>query len=189
MRAGPRTRTRTPRRASPTSTRSATTTTPAQSRWITGETLLIFPEEKLSRLRRLDCMQGELLWWRSARPRDDGAVGDCAGSRRLRDIAYIFPHAWCWGAFPDVLAKYPVIETPASQLFYHLNAIAQAFSMAELAGRSFFIDDSEWDRGKWTDHFQPLPDQRCAKPDLSAVKGCPRAARHWVGLPISSRCA
>ncbi|KAL8277047.1 hypothetical protein RQP46_010581 [Phenoliferia psychrophenolica] len=75
--------------------------------------------------------------------------------------------------------------TPGYGLFYHLNAIAQAYSMAELTQRTFFIDDSEWDRGRWTDHFQPLPDPGCRKPNVSLVHSCPRASRHWALDPMT----
>ncbi|KAM0749970.1 hypothetical protein T439DRAFT_43264 [Meredithblackwellia eburnea MCA 4105] len=77
------------------------------------------------------------------------------------------------------------ILTPGVGLFYHLNAIAQAYAFAFLDGRSFFIDDSEWDRGKWTDHFQPLPDQKCSPPSLDKMKGCPRGTRHWALDPMT----
>lgn len=67
-----------------------------------------------------------------------------------------------------------------AQLFFHLTAISQAYAFSILSHRAFFIVDENWDRGKWTDHFQLLPDQGCSLPKFEEMKGCPRGTRHWA---------
>lgn len=39
---------------------------------------------------------------------------------------------------------------------FHLNAITLAYALAKKDGRTFFINDGEWDRGHWLDHFLDL---------------------------------
>lgn len=57
---------------------------------------------------------------------------------------------------------------------------AQSYSIAKLTNRSFFIDDTLWDRGNWNDHFKELPSTGCKRPDAEFMKACPRGTRHWV---------
>ncbi|KAH8110708.1 hypothetical protein DFH11DRAFT_1730151 [Phellopilus nigrolimitatus] len=63
--------------------------------------------------------------------------------------------------------------------------------MAQAAGLAR-EDDSNWNRGKWTDHFQdvrplqPGPEPGCLPPPPEELVACPRTARHWV---INSRTA
>ncbi|KAI8990677.1 hypothetical protein BD414DRAFT_577403 [Trametes punicea] len=94
-------------------------------------------------------------------------------------------------------------------LMADLALMAQAAAFARERGRTFFVDDTHWNRGKWTDHFQkvhplepgPEPGCRPPPPEGKSIKAtihsslmpstielvaCPRTARHWV---ISSRTA
>ncbi|KAF8167535.1 hypothetical protein B0H34DRAFT_20508 [Crassisporium funariophilum] len=91
-----------------------------------------------------------------------------------------------------------------------LALLAQAAALARERNRTFFIDDTYWNRGKyaspqpsvhsaytvalprWTDHFedvrahQPGPEPGCKAPPAEELVACPRTARHWV---INSRTA
>lgn len=77
-------------------------------------------------------------------------------------------------------------------LFADLALLAQAAAMAHERNRTLLIDDSYWNRGKWTDYFrdirvtQPGPEPGCKAPPPEELVACPRTARHWV---ISSRTA
>ncbi|KAI0095105.1 hypothetical protein BDY19DRAFT_916313 [Irpex rosettiformis] len=73
-----------------------------------------------------------------------------------------------------------------------LALMAQAAAFARERNRTFFVDDTYWNRGKWTDHFQdvrarqPGPEPACRRPPPNELVACPRLARHWV---INSRTA
>ncbi|PPQ99506.1 hypothetical protein CVT24_005296 [Panaeolus cyanescens] len=75
-----------------------------------------------------------------------------------------------------------------------LALMAQAAALARERNRTFFVDDTYWDRGKWTYHFQdvtitqPGPQPGCQPPPPNELVACPRTARcvHWV---INSRTA
>ncbi|CDO73428.1 hypothetical protein BN946_scf185013.g62 [Trametes cinnabarina] len=72
-------------------------------------------------------------------------------------------------------------------LMADLALMAQAAAFARERGRTFFVDDTHWNRGKWTDHFQsvhalePGPEPGCRPPPPEELVACPRTARHWVG--------
>jgi len=73
-------------------------------------------------------------------------------------------------------------------LLADLALMAQAAGLARETNRTFFVDDTYWNRGRWTDHFQdirarqPGPDPGCRAPPPEELVACPRNARHWVGL-------
>ncbi|KAI0713158.1 hypothetical protein C8T65DRAFT_739028 [Cerioporus squamosus] len=73
-----------------------------------------------------------------------------------------------------------------------LALMAQAAAFARERNRTFLVDDTHWNRGKWTDHFQnvrglePGPEPGCRAPPPEELVACLRTARHWV---ISSRTA
>ncbi|KAG5644143.1 hypothetical protein DXG03_009037 [Asterophora parasitica] len=77
-------------------------------------------------------------------------------------------------------------------LLADLALLAQAAALARERNRTFLIEDTYWNRGKWTDHFldvrdtQPGPEPRCSAPPPEELVACPRLARHWV---INSRTA
>ncbi|KAF9011129.1 hypothetical protein BDQ17DRAFT_1272573 [Cyathus striatus] len=70
--------------------------------------------------------------------------------------------------------------------------MAQAAAMARERNRTFLVDDTFWNRGKWSDYFQdvrarqPGPEPGCRAPPPEELVSCPRTARHWV---INSRTA
>lgn len=67
-----------------------------------------------------------------------------------------------------------------------LALMAQAAALARERNRTFLVDDTYWNRGKWTDHFQdvrsrqPGPEPGCRAPPPEELVACPRHARHWV---------
>ncbi|KAF5355756.1 hypothetical protein D9756_003709 [Leucocoprinus leucothites] len=66
-------------------------------------------------------------------------------------------------------------------LLADLALIAQAAALARERNRTFFIDDTYWNRGKWTHHFQnPGPEPDCRAPHPRELVACPRTASHWV---------
>ncbi|KDQ63088.1 hypothetical protein JAAARDRAFT_29085 [Jaapia argillacea MUCL 33604] len=77
-------------------------------------------------------------------------------------------------------------------LLADLSLLAQVAGMAREQNRTFLVDDTYWNRGKWTDHFQdvrsrqPGPEPGCRAPPPEELVACPRTARHWV---LNSRTA
>ncbi|PVF96089.1 hypothetical protein CPB86DRAFT_527541 [Serendipita vermifera] len=71
-------------------------------------------------------------------------------------------------------------------LFYDLALLAQTAAFARERNRTLLIDDSRWNRGRWTDHFedirttQPGPEPNCIPPPANELVACPRSARHWI---------
>ncbi|KIP11158.1 hypothetical protein PHLGIDRAFT_100112 [Phlebiopsis gigantea 11061_1 CR5-6] len=67
-----------------------------------------------------------------------------------------------------------------------LALMAQAAALARERNRTFLVDDTYWNRGRWTDHFQdvrsrqPGPEPGCKAPPPEELVACPRLARHWV---------
>ncbi|KAH0591309.1 hypothetical protein H2248_001396 [Termitomyces sp. 'cryptogamus'] len=77
-------------------------------------------------------------------------------------------------------------------LLADLALLAQVAALARERNRTFFVDDTYWNRGKWLDHFmdvrstQPGPEPGCKAPPPEELVACPRLARHWV---VNSRTA
>ncbi|EAU92306.2 hypothetical protein CC1G_00525 [Coprinopsis cinerea okayama7 len=73
-----------------------------------------------------------------------------------------------------------------------LALMAQAAALARERNRTFFVDDTYWNRGKWIDHFQdvrvgqPGPEPGCKRPPAKELVACPRTSKHWI---INSRTA
>ncbi|XP_006454286.1 hypothetical protein AGABI2DRAFT_197199 [Agaricus bisporus var. bisporus H97] len=78
-------------------------------------------------------------------------------------------------------------------LLADLALIAQAAALARERNRTFIIDDTYWNRGKWMDYFQnsldlqPGPEPGCLPPRTKGMHlvACPRIARHWVNSQFS----
>ncbi|KAI9513121.1 hypothetical protein F5148DRAFT_1273348 [Russula earlei] len=72
-------------------------------------------------------------------------------------------------------------------LLADLALIAQAAGLARMAGRTFFVDDTYWNRGKWTDHFQdvrvrqPGPEPGCRAPPPEELVINSRTAKYHFG--------
>lgn len=73
-----------------------------------------------------------------------------------------------------------------------LALLSQAAALARERNRTFLVDDTYWNRGKWLDHFedvrtrQPGPEPDCKPPPPDEMVACPRTSRHWI---ITSRTA
>lgn len=61
-----------------------------------------------------------------------------------------------------------------------------AYGLAKKEGRAFFIDDSHWAYGKYTDMFEPLPSAPCSPPTRQDMIPCPRQARHLIASPATA---
>jgi len=67
-----------------------------------------------------------------------------------------------------------------------LALISQLAGLARERNRTFFIDDTYWNRGSWLDYFedvrltQPGPEPHCLPPPANELVACPRLARHWI---------
>jgi len=76
---------------------------------------------------------------------------------------------------------------------FHLAIIAQLAAMARERDRTFIIDDRNWNRGKWTNHFQdvrktqPGPEPGCLLPPPQELVACPRTAKHWIITPRTAK--
>ncbi|KAI0323048.1 hypothetical protein OF83DRAFT_1160840 [Amylostereum chailletii] len=110
-----------------------------------------------------------------------------------------------WAGYKDVYhhetnepGKYPVAEGERTQICSlsitymldgHVGLLADLALMAQAAGlarefnRTFLLDDTYWNRGRWDDHFQnvralqPGPEPGCRAPPPQELVACPRSAR------------
>ncbi|KAJ3847984.1 hypothetical protein EV368DRAFT_50176 [Lentinula lateritia] len=96
----------------------------------------------------------------------------------------------------DVAHHEPPEGTCSSTMIYMLDGriglasdlalIAQIAALARERNRTFLVDDTYWNRGKWTDHFQdvrltqPGPEPGCLPPQSEELVACPRQVKHWV---------
>ncbi|TFK26655.1 hypothetical protein FA15DRAFT_667127 [Coprinopsis marcescibilis] len=67
-----------------------------------------------------------------------------------------------------------------------LALMAATAALARERNRTFLVEDSFWNRGKWKDHFQdvrigqPGPEPDCRPPPAKEMVACPRTGRHWI---------
>lgn len=73
-----------------------------------------------------------------------------------------------------------VLESSDAGLGKTLMMLWIAYGLAEKEGRGFFVDDSRWAYGKYSDIFQPPPLPDCSPPPSHQRLPCPRQARHLV---------
>lgn len=73
-----------------------------------------------------------------------------------------------------------VLESEDAGLGTTIMLLWMAYGIAQKEGRSFFIDDSRWAYGDYTDIFQPPPTQACRAPPRNQMIPCPRQARHLI---------
>ncbi|KAK5663494.1 hypothetical protein OQA88_3924 [Cercophora sp. LCS_1] len=120
------------------------------------------------------------------RPEDDGRSGK---HRHAIDIAAAATPE------PDPLRQRgPVCEKSLTFVLEPLDAglgktlmmIWMAYGIAEKEGRAFFIDDSRWAYGKYSDIFQELPDTGCSAPPKEEMIPCPRQARHLIATTATA---
>ncbi|KAF9516073.1 hypothetical protein BS47DRAFT_1381245 [Hydnum rufescens UP504] len=79
-----------------------------------------------------------------------------------------------------------MLDGSTSGLVSELAILAQAAALARERGSAFFVSDKYWNRGKWSDYFEPIEagqpgaDPGCAPPPPEELVACPRLVRHWV---------
>ncbi|KAI0396252.1 hypothetical protein F5Y17DRAFT_465277 [Xylariaceae sp. FL0594] len=73
-----------------------------------------------------------------------------------------------------------VLETLDAGLGPTLMMLWTAYGLAQKENRAFFIEDSRWAYGKYTDMFKSPPLQDCKPPPRHQMLPCPRSAKHLV---------
>lgn len=73
-----------------------------------------------------------------------------------------------------------VMESPDAGLGGSLMAAWTLYALAREQGRAFFIDDSRWAYGAYTDVFEAPPMPDCRPPPRHHMIPCPAQARHLV---------
>lgn len=74
---------------------------------------------------------------------------------------------------------------------YNLNGLLQSWSLAQKDNRTFFVDDTYWQLGKWSDFFNDVPaptnedGSECVAPPKEELVACPRVTRHFVLTPTT----
>jgi hypothetical protein len=71
--------------------------------------------------------------------------------------------------------------TPGHGLSESLLEVFTSFSLAQRENRTFYIDDTQWSWGKWSDYFTlPMQAESCPRPKPEHQLPCPRSAQHLV---------
>lgn len=73
-----------------------------------------------------------------------------------------------------------LLETPSAGLGATLLLLWTAYGLALSEHRAFFIDDSRWAYGAYTDFFAPPPIPTCRPPPRHHLLPCPHHARHLL---------
>lgn len=73
-----------------------------------------------------------------------------------------------------------LMETADAGLGKTLMMLWMAYGLAQKEGRDFFVDDSRWAYGKYTNYFLPPPMPKCRPPPRHEMLPCPHHARHLV---------
>ncbi|KAH7035120.1 uncharacterized protein B0I36DRAFT_360547 [Microdochium trichocladiopsis] len=73
-----------------------------------------------------------------------------------------------------------VLESADGGLGTTLMLLWMAYGLAQKEGRAFFIDDTRWAYGRYTEMFQPPPPADCVPPPRHEMLPCPHGARHLV---------
>lgn len=73
-----------------------------------------------------------------------------------------------------------VLESTNAGLGHALLSMWTAYGTAKALGKAFFIDDSRWAYGLYTDIFQAPPMPTCRPPPRHQILPCPAEARHLV---------
>lgn len=73
-----------------------------------------------------------------------------------------------------------VLESLEAGLGEAVMALWTLYALAKEQGRAFFIDDSRWAYGTYTDLFQPPPVPDCRPPPRHQMLPCPVQSRHLV---------
>ncbi|KAI1422693.1 hypothetical protein F5Y12DRAFT_605990 [Xylaria sp. FL1777] len=73
-----------------------------------------------------------------------------------------------------------VLESTDAGLGPTLMMLWTAYGLAQKEKRAFFIEDSRWAYGQYTDMFKSSPIQSCKPPPRHQMLPCPRNAKHLV---------
>lgn len=80
-----------------------------------------------------------------------------------------------------------VLETPDAGLGNTLMTLWTFYGLAKEQGRAFFIDDTRWAYGKYTDIFASPPIPDCRPPPRHQIVPCPFQARHLVVSAVTAK--
>lgn len=80
-----------------------------------------------------------------------------------------------------------VLESPDAGLGNTLMMLWMAYGLAKKERRSFFVDDSRWAYGKYTDMFKEPPTTGCSPPPRHEMVPCPHQARHLIVSGATAR--
>ncbi|KXJ95494.1 hypothetical protein Micbo1qcDRAFT_157457 [Microdochium bolleyi] len=73
-----------------------------------------------------------------------------------------------------------ILESADAGLGTSLMMLWMAYGLAQKENRAFFIDDTRWAYGRYTEMFQPPPPADCIPPPRHEMLPCPHSARHLV---------
>ncbi|KAL8795738.1 MAG: hypothetical protein Q9195_001789 [Heterodermia aff. obscurata] len=80
-----------------------------------------------------------------------------------------------------------VLETTDAGIGKTMMSLWLSYGLAQEEGRAFFIDDSNWSYGKYTDLFKPPPTPFCLPPPPHHRLPCPHHARHLLVSAATSQ--
>jgi hypothetical protein len=80
-----------------------------------------------------------------------------------------------------------VLETADAGIGNTMMELWVFYGLALKQGRAFFIDDSRWAYGRYTDMFQPPPVPDCRPPPRHHMVPCPAQARHIIVSSATAR--
>ncbi|KAI1828144.1 hypothetical protein F4861DRAFT_245306 [Xylaria intraflava] len=80
-----------------------------------------------------------------------------------------------------------VLESSDAGLGPTLMMLWTAYGLAQKEERAFFIEDSRWAYGAYTDMFKSSPIQNCKLPPRHQMLPCPRNAKHLVVSAATAR--
>ncbi|RYC58518.1 hypothetical protein CHU98_g7689 [Xylaria longipes] len=80
-----------------------------------------------------------------------------------------------------------VLESSDAGLGPTLMMLWTAYGLAQKEKRAFFIEDSRWAYGQYTDMFKSSPVQSCKPPPRHQMLPCPRNAKHLVVSAATAR--
>lgn len=80
-----------------------------------------------------------------------------------------------------------VLESPNAGLGEAVMSLWTLYALAKEQGRAFFIDDSRWAYGAFTDLFQHPPIPNCRPPPRHQMLPCPAQTRHLVISSVTTK--
>ncbi|KAF7546932.1 hypothetical protein G7046_g9162 [Stylonectria norvegica] len=80
-----------------------------------------------------------------------------------------------------------VLESPAAGLGNTLMMLWTFYGLAKKQNRAFFIDDTRWAYGTYTDMFKGPPVPNCRPPPRHQMVPCPFQARHLVVTALTAK--